>query len=125
MASSLRARQDGKKCNVEEGRCGLVHAREERVPGQVMLRCIGACAEELAVEHTQVIHVSDSERSPTMRCTARAVTAYLIREQQLDSLPNSVVMGFDDARSSVLVDELDKALVVDRQHKMRIHLLTR
>jgi hypothetical protein len=34
-------------------------------------------------------------------------------------------MGFDDARSSVLVDELDKALVVNRQHKMRIHLLTR
>jgi hypothetical protein len=34
-------------------------------------------------------------------------------------------MGFDDARSSVLVDELDESLVVDRQHKMRIHLLTR
>ena len=76
-----------------------------------MLRCIGACAGELAVEHTQVIHVSDSECFPTMWCTARAVTAYLIREQQLDSLPNSVVMGFDDARSSVLVDELDKRLL--------------
>jgi hypothetical protein len=34
-------------------------------------------------------------------------------------------VGFDDARSPVFVDELDEALVVDRQHKMRIHLLTR
>ena len=70
----------------------------------------------MAVEHTQLTYVSNSERSPTKRRSARAFTTDLIHKKGLGTLSNSVVVGFDDTWSPALVDEFDEPLAPNREY---------
>jgi hypothetical protein len=97
------------------------YAREQRIPGAMVLDTVGASTRESPLEHAQASDVIDVEPLPSVRRTAATLAADLKSQQTLHAAPEAVVMGFDNADTSTFVDELDDTLVTDRTHELRIH----
>jgi len=97
------------------------HAGEQGVPLGVILVAISARTGEVLIEHSQLPHARDLEPLPTVRRTATAVAADLIREDLFDAAADAVIVRLNDARMTAFVDELDEALFTYRGEKLQIH----
>ena len=87
----------------------------------MVLRTVGPDTRESALQHAQTADSIDVELLPSVGRTTLTLAADLKSEQALDTMPDAVVMGLDDADTSAFVNELDETLVNDRAYEIAVH----